>query len=119
MCVCCVCVLCVCTCVCVCVCVCVFVKYHHIVCCVNLFSSFNENYLKTIYVVIWTLFVYLFTQVVISHDLAFKMRLTKYGGSSYGYILKNIVPYMLKRGFTEQDITTMLVETPKRLLTII
>ncbi|XP_078597505.1 N-acetyltaurine hydrolase-like isoform X3 [Branchiostoma floridae x Branchiostoma japonicum] len=58
-------------------------------------------------------------QVVLSHDIAFKSRLTQYGGEGYSYLLKNIVPYMLQRGLTEQDIDTMMVQNPKRLLTIV
>ncbi|XP_035676039.1 phosphotriesterase-related protein-like [Branchiostoma floridae] len=58
-------------------------------------------------------------QVVLSHDIAFKSRLTQYGGEGYSYLLKNIVPYMLQRGLTEQDIDTMMVQNPTRLLTIV
>jgi len=58
-------------------------------------------------------------QVVISHDLAFKTRLSQFGGTGYSYILKNIVPYMLKRGFSEADVNQILVKTPQRLLTFI
>eukprot|EP00058_Branchiostoma_floridae_P006055 XP_002591543.1 hypothetical protein BRAFLDRAFT_92772 [Branchiostoma floridae] len=49
-------------------------------------------------------------QVVLSHDIAFKSRLTQYGGEGYSYLLKNIVPYMLQRGLTEQDIDTMMLQ---------
>ncbi|XP_077979947.1 N-acetyltaurine hydrolase-like [Glandiceps talaboti] len=56
-------------------------------------------------------------QVVLSHDIAFKMRLTKYGGEGFEHISKNIVPYMLKRGFKDEDIDVMMVQNPKRILT--
>ncbi|XP_019633861.1 PREDICTED: phosphotriesterase-related protein-like isoform X2 [Branchiostoma belcheri] len=58
-------------------------------------------------------------QVVLSHDIAFKTRLLRYGGEGYCYLLKNIVPYMLQRGLSEEDVDTMLVQNPKRLLTIV
>ncbi|XP_002739051.1 N-acetyltaurine hydrolase-like [Saccoglossus kowalevskii] len=57
-------------------------------------------------------------QVVMSHDIAFKTRLVKYGGEGYEYLLKNIVPFMLKRGLTQDDVNTMMIENPKRLLTV-
>ncbi|XP_070559609.1 N-acetyltaurine hydrolase-like [Ptychodera flava] len=57
-------------------------------------------------------------QVIISHDIALKTRLAKYGGEGFEYIHKNMVPYMLKRGFTEDDINTLLVDNPKRILTV-
>ncbi|XP_078677940.1 N-acetyltaurine hydrolase-like [Branchiostoma floridae x Branchiostoma belcheri] len=58
-------------------------------------------------------------QVVLSHDIAFKTRLLRYGGEGYCYLLKNIVPYMLQRGLSEEDVDMMLVQNPKRLLTIV
>jgi len=59
------------------------------------------------------------SQIVVSHDLAFKTRLTKYGGTGYDYITRNCVPYMkINCGITEEEIHNIFVETPKRLLTL-
>jgi len=33
-------------------------------------------------------------QVVLAHDIAFKSRLTKFGGTGYDYLLRNCVPYL-------------------------
>ena len=46
-----------------------------------------------------------------------KIQLTKYGGNGYGHILRNIVPIMRRKGMTEEQIHTILVENPARMLT--
>ena len=56
-------------------------------------------------------------QLVLAQDTAAKSHLVRYGGCGYGHILQNIVPRMRARGFKEADLQTMLVETPRRLLT--
>jgi phosphotriesterase-related protein len=58
-------------------------------------------------------------QIAISHDICSKTRLGCNGGHGYGHIFRNIVPMMLRRGFNEDEIDTILVQTPKRLLTIV
>src|SRR6266851_894568 len=58
-------------------------------------------------------------RVVISHDICYRTRLTKFGGHGYGHIFENVVPMMRKRGFSEDEIDTILVKTPRRLLTFI
>jgi phosphotriesterase-related protein len=58
-------------------------------------------------------------QIAISHDICYQTRLTKFGGHGYGHIFTNIVPMMRKRAFSEDEITTILVETPRRLLTFV
>jgi phosphotriesterase-related protein len=55
-------------------------------------------------------------QLVLAQDTAAKTHLVRYGGCGYGHILQNIVPRMRLRGIREQDIHTMLVETPARVL---
>ena len=58
-------------------------------------------------------------QVLISHDICTRTRLSRYGGHGYQHIFANIVPRMLRRGFTQADVDTILVSTPRRLLTLI
>jgi phosphotriesterase-related protein len=55
-------------------------------------------------------------KIVISHDICFKHQLVRYGGHGYAHILANVVPMMRRRGFREEDIETILVRTPRRLL---
>lgn len=57
-------------------------------------------------------------QILISHDHCTKHRLWSYGGPGYAHILKNVVPLVMReKGMTEEQIHTILVENPKRLLT--
>jgi phosphotriesterase-related protein len=58
-------------------------------------------------------------QIAISHDICYRTRLSTYGGHGYGHIFRNVVPMMKRRGFSESDVRTILVETPRRLLTFI
>ena len=56
-------------------------------------------------------------QILISHDNCSKHRLWHYGGPGYSHILDNVVPYIMRgKGMTEEDINTLLVKNPKRLL---
>jgi phosphotriesterase-related protein len=54
--------------------------------------------------------------VLLSHDVAFKICLTRWGGFGYGHILENIVPRLLQKGVTQEQVDTMLIENPRRLL---
>lgn len=56
-------------------------------------------------------------QVVISQDICYRTRLSEFGGHGYAHIFKNVLPLMRERGFTEDEIDTILVKTPRRLLT--
>ena len=58
-------------------------------------------------------------QVVISHDICYRSRLTCFGGHGYGHIFENVVPLMRRRGFTEAEIERITVGTPRRLLTFV
>ena len=55
-------------------------------------------------------------RILISQDIAWKSRLTSYGGHGYGHILRNVVPLMRHKGMTDEQIDTILVENPRRLL---
>lgn len=56
-------------------------------------------------------------RVVISHDICYRTRLTRFGGHGYGHIFTNIMPMMRRRGFTDSEIGAILVDNPRRLLT--
>jgi phosphotriesterase-related protein len=58
-------------------------------------------------------------QILMSHDVCAKHRLVRYGGVGYAHILENIVPRMRILGITDEQIHTILVENPKRLLTFV
>ncbi|MCC7046749.1 MAG: aryldialkylphosphatase [Alphaproteobacteria bacterium] len=57
-------------------------------------------------------------RIVISHDICYLTRLTRFGGHGYGHIFRNVVPMMRRRGFSQDEIDAILVRNPRRLLTI-
>jgi phosphotriesterase-related protein len=58
----------------------------------------------------------LLSQVVVAHDVSWKIQLRKYGGYGYDHILSHVVPMFRKAGLTDEQINTMLVENPRRML---
>ncbi len=58
------------------------------------------------------------TQVAISQDICRLTRLLAYGGHGYGHILRNVLPWMREKGFSEAELHQVMVETPRRLLTM-
>jgi phosphotriesterase-related protein len=58
-------------------------------------------------------------QVLISHDICYRSRLVRWGGHGYGHIFANVVPMMRRRGFSEAEIRAILVDNPRRLLTLV
>jgi phosphotriesterase-related protein len=58
-------------------------------------------------------------QVVVSHDVSTKVQRTQFGGWGFGHILRNVVPLILLYGISPEDLHTILVLTPTRLLTIV
>ncbi|MBV9559827.1 MAG: hypothetical protein JOY90_05115, partial [Bradyrhizobium sp.] len=58
-------------------------------------------------------------RIVISHDICYRTRLTRYGGHGYQHIYANVIPMMRRRGYSETEIETIMVKTPRRLLTFV
>ncbi len=58
-------------------------------------------------------------QILISQDTCLKSKLVCYGGQGYAHIMRNILPQMLARGITEEQIKTIMVENPRRFLCFI
>ncbi|XP_063075768.1 phosphotriesterase-related protein [Engraulis encrasicolus] len=56
-------------------------------------------------------------KILVAHDIHTKNRLTKYGGHGYSHILKNIVPKMLSRGISQNQVDKILIDNPKHWLT--
>ena len=54
--------------------------------------------------------------ILLSHDVAFKICLTRWGGFGYAHILENIVPRLRQKGLSQPEIDTILIENPKRVL---
>jgi phosphotriesterase-related protein len=57
-------------------------------------------------------------QILISHDIGVRTRLRKYGGWGYSHILRHVVPLFKQCGASSEDVETMLVANPRRILTI-
>ncbi|MFC1938782.1 hypothetical protein ACFLWM_01320 [Chloroflexota bacterium] len=57
------------------------------------------------------------SHLLMSTDHCFKHLLASYGGYGYAHILRDVVPMLRNVGVTNEQIKTMLVENPKRLLT--
>ncbi|CAH1252848.1 PTER [Branchiostoma lanceolatum] len=56
-------------------------------------------------------------RVVIAHDVHTKHRLMHYGGHGYSHILLNVVPMMLARGISQDQVDKMLIHNPRNWLT--
>jgi phosphotriesterase-related protein len=56
-------------------------------------------------------------QIFISQDVATKERLMSYGGTGYVHIIRDLVPIMNIKGIAENEVKTLLVDNPKRILT--
>ena len=56
-------------------------------------------------------------RIVISHDICYRTRLTRFGGHGYGHIFRNVLPLMRRRGFDDDEIDTITIANPRRLLT--
>ncbi len=55
-------------------------------------------------------------QIAIGSDRCYKYLLTSYGGGGYEHLLRNDVPLMKILGMKQEQIHTLLVQNPKRLL---
>lgn len=56
-------------------------------------------------------------QILMSHDVCSKHRLKKYGGHGYDHIITRIVPRMLAKGISQEDISKILIDNPTTMLT--
>jgi phosphotriesterase-related protein len=53
-------------------------------------------------------------QILLSHDIAYKTSLVKYGGYGYHHLLVNVVPRLRAKGLDDQGIRRLIVENPAR-----
>ncbi len=58
-------------------------------------------------------------QLLISQDICMKFQMRRYGGAGYAHILENVAPLMQKKGVSDEHISTMMVENPKRMLSFV
>ncbi len=57
-------------------------------------------------------------RILISQDVAAKKHLKQYGGAGYSFISETFLPNLRKLGADEQQINQIVVENPKRVLTL-
>ncbi|MCU1615776.1 MAG: phosphotriesterase-related protein [Frankiales bacterium] len=57
-------------------------------------------------------------QVLLSQDVCRKSYLQLYGGNGYDYIASQFVDRLAARGFTDDDVRTLMYDNPRRLLEI-
>ncbi len=57
-------------------------------------------------------------RILLSQDVCMKMHLKAYGGTGYSFVLEKFLPYLRILGVTEGQIHKMMVENPRRALTI-
>jgi phosphotriesterase-related protein len=53
-------------------------------------------------------------QILLSHDIAYKTSLVKYGGYGYHHLLVNVVPRLRAKGVDDAGLQRLLVENPAR-----
>lgn len=58
-------------------------------------------------------------RILVSQDVWIKTRCNSYGGAGYAHILLNAVPLMRHKGISEEQIHTLMVENPRRLLAFV
>ena len=57
-------------------------------------------------------------QLLVAHDICTRLQLQRYGGWGYDHIPRSVVPRLLRAGAAPADIDRMLVDNPRRFLTI-
>ena len=53
-------------------------------------------------------------RLLLSHDIAYKTSLVKYGGYGYHHLLVNVVPRLRRKGVDDAGLRKLLVENPER-----
>ncbi len=55
-------------------------------------------------------------RILLSHDTCMKWEYSTYGGAGYGHILQRIVPALREAGVSENEVNSMLIDSPRFLL---
>ena len=57
-------------------------------------------------------------RLLLGQDIAWKTQMTVAGGAGYGHVLRNVVPLLRASGVSDEDVDEILVQNPKRVLTV-
>lgn len=57
-------------------------------------------------------------KILISHDICLKNDLINYGGTGYAHILNDVIPIMLNKGISQQDIDNIMINNSAELLNV-
>ena len=55
-------------------------------------------------------------RILLSHDVCHKNDLKGYGGNGYSFVLERVLPTLRSKGVTEEQITGLIVDNPRRVL---
>ena len=57
-------------------------------------------------------------QLMLAHDICTRTQFHRYGGWGWDHLLRNIVPRLRHAGVSQEELDTIFIETPRRLLTL-
>jgi phosphotriesterase-related protein len=57
-------------------------------------------------------------RIVLGQDVGVRTRLRRWGGWGYAHLLEHVVPLLAELGVGDNDVRTMLVSNPARLLSV-
>lgn len=57
-------------------------------------------------------------QLLLSHDICYKIQLQSYGGYGYAHLLRNIAPRLRLLGVTDEDLERVMVHNPRRVFSL-
>ena len=57
-------------------------------------------------------------QIVIAQDICTKHRLQKYGGHGFNHIIENVIPHMIEKGMSREQINNIIINNPADILAI-
>lgn len=58
-------------------------------------------------------------RLLMSHDVCTKLQQKAYGGKGFDYLLTQVVPYLKQRGLSAEQVRTLMVDNPRRVLTFV
>jgi phosphotriesterase-related protein len=55
-------------------------------------------------------------RILLSQDVCTKTQLKRYGGNGYSFILERVLPTLRRKGVTEDQVNSLMVDNPRRVL---